>query len=271
MRAGLALAHRGLAIRPVKEAAKIESFVRKVVKRASADGVVVGLSGGVDSAVVGALCVRALGKERVLALLMPSDHTPEVDISDAQVLADSWSVRSAKIPISRMTEMITGSAKVSGTKLAKANVEARLRMILLYYYANSLGYLVAGTGDRSEETIGFFTKHGDGGVDFLPIAHLYKTQVRQLGAFLGLPRRVVEKPASPQLWPGHKASDELPADYDKLDVVLQGLFDLKLSTAEAAKAAKLPGSVPERAMRMHRSTAHKRALPPSLLTEQPDD
>jgi NAD+ synthase len=253
-----------IEIEPARETARISSFVRRVVKGASAKGVVVGLSGGIDSAVVGGLCVRALGKDRVLALLMPSDHTPEVDLSDARKMADSWGVQAVKIPISNIAELITGSAGVQGTKIARANVEARVRMILLYYFANSLGYLVAGTGDRSEETIGFFTKFGDGGADFLPIAHLFKTQVRQLGAYLGLPKSVVEKPASPQLWPGHKASDELPADYDKLDIVLHELFDLKAGPRASAVKAGVSASVPERVLQMHRQSAHKRAMPPSL-------
>jgi NH3-dependent NAD+ synthetase len=108
------------------------------------------------------------------------------------------------------------------------------------------------------------TKHGDGGVDFLPIAHLYKTQVRALGAHLGLPRNVVDKPASPQLWPGHTAAEELPADYDRLDLVLHCLFDEKLSTREAAAQAGMDLSVVHRVLEMHRRTAHKRALPPQI-------
>jgi len=235
-----------------------------VVDEAGAKGVVVGISGGIDSAVVGALCVRALGKGKVMALLMPSDHTPEEDLRDARVLVDSWGIRAEEIGISGIAKALTGSAKIEGTKVARANVEARVRMSILYYYANSLGYLVAGTGDRSEELIGFFTKSGDGAVDFLPIAHLFKSQVRELGAYLGLPREVVEKPASPQLWPGHKASDELPADYDKLDVVLHHLFDLKAKPAAAAAKAGVPIGVVEKVLQMHRMTEHKRRLPPSL-------
>ena len=255
---------RRIEIQPAREAGRISAFVKKVVKDASAKGVVVGLSGGIDSAVVGALCIRALGKGQVLALLMPSDHTPEVDIRDAQGMADSWGIRAVKIPISKIVELITATAGVEGTKIAKANVEARVRMILLYYYANSLGYLVAGTGDRSEAALGYFTKWGDGGVDFLPIVHLFKTQVRQLGAYLGIPKSVVEKPASPQLWAGHRASDEIPADYDELDVVLLELFDLKATKKAAAARAGVPPAVSDKVMQMQRKSAHKRVMPPSL-------
>ncbi len=108
------------------------------------------------------------------------------------------------------------------------------------------------------------TKFGDGGVDFLPIAHLFKTQVRELGRHLGLPERVVTKPASPGLWPGHTAAEELPADYDVLDPLLSFLFDKKLSPREAAKKAAVDLAVAKKVMEMHGKTEHKRALPPSL-------
>ena len=246
------------------ETRRITSFIRKVVGEASASGAVVGLSGGIDSAVTGALCVMALGKGKVLALLMPSDHTPREDVSDAKDLAGSWGIRSELVPISKIAKTVTDSISVEGTRIGRANVEARVRMTISYYYANVLGYLVAGTDDRSEGTLGYFTKFGDGGADFLPISHLYKTQVRELGAHLGLPRTIVEKQASPQLWPGHKATDELPADYDKLDIVLHHLFDLKEEPREAAKSVGVLVGVAEKALEIHRKTEHKRALPRSL-------
>jgi NAD+ synthase len=224
----------------------------------------VGLSGGIDSAVVGALCVRALGKNKVLGLLLPSEHTPEQDAEDAGELADSWDIRTETIPVSDAVNFVVGSSKVEGSRVAWANVQARIRMTILYYHANSLGCLVPGTGDKSEIKIGYYTKFGDGGADFLPIAHLYKTQVRKLGEYLGIPESVVEKPSSPQLWPGHKAADELPADYDKLDPVLHQLFDLKAKPSVAARRAGVSLGVVQRVLEMHRKTEHKRNLPPSL-------
>lgn len=260
------LPSKELAIQAGKETDRITSFIAGIIAGASARGVVVALSGGIDSAVVGALCVKALGKGKVLGLLLPSDHTPEDDTEDARALADSWGIEAEAVPISTIAKHLIDSARIEGTRIARANVEARVRMTISYYYANARGYLLAGTGDRSEVLIGFFTKGGDGQVDFLPIAHLYKTQVRALGAYLGLPRRVVEKPASPQLWPGHKASDELPADYDRLDIVLHQLFDLKAKPSEAALRARVPIGVVEKALEMHRKTEHKRAMPPSLAS-----
>jgi NAD+ synthase len=253
-----------LGIGASKEAGRITSFIERTVRKALAGGVVVGLSGGIDSAVVCALCVRALGSGKVLALLLPSDHTPKQDVEDAFALADSLGVRRETIPISKIVEILTTSAAIEGTRMARANVEARVRMSILYYHANSLGYLVAGTGDRSEFLLGYFTKWGDGGVDFLPISHLYKTQVRRLGTYLGVPKGIVEKPSSPQLWPGHKASDEIPADYDKLDLVLRYLFDLKATPAQTAKRAHVSPEVVDRVLEMHRKTEHKRFAPPTV-------
>ncbi|MDA4120900.1 MAG: NAD+ synthase [Thaumarchaeota archaeon] len=253
-----------LTIDSSKEAARIISFVRQTVEGAGASGVVVGLSGGIDSAVVGAICVKALGSAKVLGLLMPSKHTPREDIEDGKTLAKIWGTDSRLIRISGLVENFERVAKSDGSRLAKANLQARLRMTLLYYFANSMGRLVAGTGDKSEETIGFFTKWGDGGVDFLPIAHLYKTQVRTLGSYLQLPERIVNKPASPQLWAGHRASDEIPVDYDKLDIILSSLIDEKRSRSEAASMAGVSVGVVERVLEMHRRSAHKRAMPPSL-------
>lgn len=250
-----------------KETKRITAFVKKIVAGASARGAVVGLSGGVDSSVVGALCVRALGRERVHAVIMPSDFTPKQDVEDAKALVESWQIKSSTVRISPLVRSFDNSVGIEGTKVAKANAGARIRMAVLYYHANSLGYLVAGTGDRSENLLGYFTKWGDGGSDFMSIVHLFKTQVRELGAYLGLPKEVVEKPSSPQLWAGHKATDEIPADYDKLDVVLHYLFDKKDPKAKAAKAAGVALHVVDEVLEMHNRSAHKRVIPPSLVEE----
>ena len=243
----------------------IVRFIRKVVTNASAKGAVVGLSGGVDSSVVGALCVRALGKKRVIGILMPVSHTPKKDVEDAKSLSKDWGIRTYEVRIDKVFSAFSdGMPLKERNRVADANVKARIRMVINYYFANSLGMLVAGTGDKSEDIIGYFTKYGDGGVDFLPIAHLYKTQVRQLGAHLGLPSRVTAKPASPQLWPGHKATDEIPIEYERLDLVLYGLFDAKLRPAEVSKRTGVNLEVIKDVLRKHKGSGHKRAYPPML-------
>lgn len=248
----------------VKVEREILTFIRRIVKGSGAKGVIVGLSGGIDSSVVGALCVRALGKEKVVGVLLPATHTPKADMDDARRLAKSWGIKTIEAQIDAPFEAIVSSMPAGSGKLPQANVKARLRMVLLYYLANTLSMLVAGTGDRSEDSVGYFTKWGDGGVDFLPISHLYKTQVRSLGAYLGLPRRVVTKPASPQLWPGHKATDEIPLDYDQLDPVLHCLIDRKLSPGATSKETRVPIGVVRAVLAKYKTSQHKRVYPPMV-------
>jgi len=259
------ITNEALALDYAKVEVEILSFIRKVVKGAKANGAVIGLSGGIDSSVVGSLCVRALGKKKVVGIMMPASHTPLRDVEDAKALSKDWGIKSYKVDIDPISSAFLRSMPLEdGGRVAGANVKARTRMVINYYFANALGMVVAGTGDRSEDMIGYFTKFGDGGVDFLPIAHLYKTQVRQLGAHLGLPEDIVRKPASPQLWPGHKATDEIPIEYEKLDLVLHGLFDLKLRPADVSKRCGVALETIELVLRKHRASAHKRAYPPML-------
>jgi NAD+ synthase len=254
-----------LALDYSKVEQEILEFIRKVVSDAKANGAVIGLSGGIDSSVVGALCVRALGKEKVVGILMPASHTPKQDVEDARALVRSWGIKSYEVDIDPVFSTFLESISLEGgNRIAEANLKARTRMVINYYFANSLGMTVAGTGDRSEDMIGYFTKYGDGGVDFLPIAHLYKTQVRQLGARLGLPEHIVRKPASPQLWPGHKATDEIPVDYERLDLVLYGLFDQKLQPKEVSERCGVGLETVEVVLRKHRQSVHKRSYPPML-------
>jgi len=258
------MANSLLAIVPRREERRIITFIRHAISTSGTKGVVVGLSGGVDSAVVGSLCVRALGGEKVLAAMLPSRYTPPADMEDALRMATRWGVDRITVPISPLVEKLVAATGPIEARLPPANVQARVRMTILYYLANSKNLLVAGTGDRSEEMLGFFTKFGDGGVDLLPIAHLYKTQVRLLGEYLGLPPEVVKKPASPQLWPGHTAEEELPAGYEKLDVVMHFLFDVGASVPAASSKAGVSRIVVDRVLKMHARSAHKRALPISL-------
>lgn len=248
-----------------REEKRIQAFIRKVVGHSGTRGAVVGLSGGVDSALVGALCVGALGPRKVVAAILPSENTPAGDIKDAEDLAGKWRVKVFKADISPIVASLVSAVPLRMNRIARGNIQARARMTILYGIANGMNLLVAGTGDRSELSLGFFTKWGDGGTDFMPIAHLYKTQVRALGKFLRLPENVVNKPASPQLWPGHTAADELPADYREIDRVLYLIQDRKLSRGAAASMAGVESRVINKILRMNRRSAHKRALPPSLI------
>jgi NAD+ synthase len=156
------------------------------------------------------------------------------------------------------------SRKCRTSRLTLANIKARVRMVTLYAIANERKLLVAGTGDRSESLVGYFTKFGDGGVDILPIGHLYKTEVRALGTALRLPFDIVTKPSSPNLWPGHKASQELPADYDLLDKVLTLRFDSKKTFSEIEKKTGASKKLISEVISLNAVSGHKRRMPPIL-------
>lgn len=247
---------------------RILEFVRRIVRDAGASGVVVGLSGGVDSSLTAALCTKALGEENVLGIIMPVSFTPSEDMDDAIRLAEDLGIRTEVVDIDGICEAFFQALNVDredpGKRMPMANIRARVRMVVLYYYSNAYGYLVAGTGDRSESLIGYFTKYGDGGADFLPICHLYKTQVRELARHVGVPERVAAKPSSPQLYPGHKATDEIPIGYEELDLVLAGLFDLKMSPEEVSGELGVPGHIVEVVVRRYEGSKHKRSLPPRI-------
>jgi len=244
-------------------------FIQRIVADAKAQGVVVGLSGGVDSAVVAALCARGLSKDRVLGILMPTNFTPAEGVDDAENLAKKLGVRTELVNIQPIADSLFKSLHISEKdseqKIPKANIYARIRMIILYFNANVNNYLVAGTGDRSESLIGYFTKYGDGGVDFSPIVHLYKTEVRQLARHLGIPKKIADKPSSPQLYPGQKATDQIPLDYKDLDPLIAGLFDSKSSVKEVGSLADFPSEKVAEVLRLFDLSKHKRTMPPMIV------
>jgi len=247
---------------------EITNFIRCEVNRAGASGVVLGLSGGIDSSLTAALCVKALGGNRVLGVIMPTHFTPKEDVKDALELANKLGIKIKFVNIDDICEAFVKTLKIDPNdpkiKIPLANIRARIRMVILYFYANLYNYLVVGTGDKSEYLIGYFTKYGDGAADFFPILHLFKTQVRELAFYLGLPERIVKKPSSPQLYPGHKLTDEIPADYSIIDPILVGLFEKNLSAEEISKKLKIPLEIVNDILRRHIKTEHKRKTPPSI-------
>lgn len=234
----------------------VEEFILGKVKEAGATGVVLGVSGGVDSALTLVLSTKALGRDGVLALIMPDTRiTPLEDVDDARYLCDLFGVERREIDIAPIHEEYMRHLP-PGT-IAEGNLRARIRMSLLYYHANLENKIVAGTGDRSEYLLGYFTKYGDGGVDIAPILILYKTEVRLLAKRLGVPVRIADKRSSPRLWPGHDAEKELGFTYDRADKILYRIFDLN----EPAEMLGEDPQLVDAMLRWHDTTYHKRAPP----------
>jgi len=244
---------------------RITRFIRRSVEKAGAKGVVMGLSGGVDSATAAALTVKALGPERVTALIMPdSSTTPSQDVDDAVELAKLLQIKHHFIDIHGVYETL---AKIMpfhdpDALIANGNMRARIRMLILYYYANLNNLLVCGTGDKSEILLGYFTKYGDGGVDILPLGDLYKTQVRTLARRLGVPEKIAGKPSSPRLWPGQMAEEELGASYEEIDPVLYLYVELKRPVEEIAEKTDLAKEKVEVIVKRVHANEHKRMPPP---------
>lgn len=254
------------------------SFLRQELDASGRSAYVLGLSGGVDSAAALALAAKSVGKERVLPLIMPDySVTPKEDVEDAEHLARLLGVKHHIINISPIVEAIEGSLPIyeGSERVAIGNVRARVRMLILYYYANKLDALVLGPSDRSELLIGYFTKYGDAAADVMPLAVLYKSQVRELALRLGVPERIARKPSSPRLWSGQMAEDELGMSYDEIDVVLHLYFDKGLLPERIAELSGISMEKIERVLWMHRKSAHKRSgakmpdIEPVLMSYEP--
>lgn len=200
----------------------IVNFIRSQVNQRKSEGVVLGLSGGLDSAVAAALSVKALGPEYVFALILPeSKVTPKYDIKHAMDLAKILNINYKIIEIGKAKNTFIQDLPVN--RLAQGNLASRLRMCIIYYYASVMHRLVVGTSDKSELILGYFSKYGDGASDIMPIADLYKTEVRKLGDHLGIPHDILKKKSSPRLWKNQTAEGEIGMSYEKIDLVLKQL------------------------------------------------
>jgi NAD+ synthase len=231
----------------------IAHWLREHLAAASADGFVFGLSGGVDSAAVAALAVRAVGAERTLGLLLPCHSQPE-DARLGQLVADASGIPTVTVDLTGTYDALMAELPLSNHRLVAANIKPRLRMIAWYYLSNARNYLVLGAGNKTELAVGYFTKWGDGGVDLLPLGDLYKTQVWELARELGVPQEVIERPPTAGLWPGQTDEGEMGITYRELDRVLAAI--------ETGDTSDIDPVTLKKVQRMIARSAHKRAMPP---------
>jgi NAD+ synthase len=244
----------------MSRAERIATWLRERAEAAGARGYVFGLSGGIDSAVVAKLCQLAF-PQRVLGVILPCYSHPQ-DETDARLAATAFAIPVVRVDLGPTFDALTESLShaIKGLpghvdtvdikqQVPEANLKPRLRMTSLYFIANSLNYLVAGTGNRSEITLGYYTKYGDGGVDVLPIGGLLKSEVRALARELGVPEPIITKPPTAGLWVGQTDEAEMGFSYETLEQYL------------AKGASAVPPKVAERIEQLKTTSDHKRAMP----------
>jgi NAD+ synthase len=242
---------------------RICRFIKEYVEKAGAQGIVLGLSGGVDSATAAALSSKAIGGNHVLALMLPEKDTfKQKDIDDAQTIADQFLLQTQTIDMTDVLEKFYKGIPAFDPvdRLCRGNIKARTRMIFLYYYANKQNRIVCGTSDKSETMMGYFTKWGDAAADIAPIIDLYKIQVRKLAQHLGIPEELALRPSTPALWPNQLAESELEINYETLDLILYGL-ERFMEIKEIANQLNLGYTIIDKIKKRWLSNEHKRRLP----------
>lgn len=242
-----------------KTTEKIVTWIRETVNKSGAKGVIIGLSGGIDSACVAALCKKAF-PTAIKGVIMPcfSNH---LDREHAEITAKTLDIPCEIVDLEESFKVLFRAAekkeydKEKHKELAVANIKPRLRMTTLYYFANKLNYLVVGTDNKTESMLGYFTKYGDGGVDILPISSLYKRDIRKLAKYLGVHEEIINKKPSAGLWEGQTDEEEMGLSYDEADDILYRIENNECLSH--IKEEKL-----ERIRKMMSASEHKRNLPP---------
>ena len=234
-----------------------KDLIKSVVKNSECDGIVVGTSGGIDSSVAMALCCRAIGADKVLAISLPTSVNNPQDVKDVRELCGVYGVKHRVVNIGSIISAFKSTLNFTSPQLS-GNLMARARMTVLYYYANLNNYLVCGTSNRSEYMIGYCTKWGDNVADFEPIVHLYKTEVYAMARELKIPESIIMKAPSAGLWEGQSDEREIGMGYDKIDETLKLLENSEW----------VPSTLEEKmVVRMVERSEHKRGRVPQVKTQ----
>lgn len=245
-----------------RETDRIVRFVRREIARAGRERVILGLSGGIDSALTCLLCARALGADRVVAMALPHAASSHQSEEHAHLLADQLGITLAHYEITPMVDALE-RAYPNMSARRRGNIMARCRMIVLYDQSESLNGLVVGSSNRTEILLGYFTLYADNAAAFRPIGHLYKCQVRQLARYLGAPEPILAKVPSADLWDGQTDEGELGFSYDQADEILYYLTECDLTPTQVSERG-IPSDLVDAVWRRMHASAFKRREPPSL-------
>lgn len=240
---------------------KVGDFLEKKLEESGAEGFVVGMSGGIDSATVTKLAVETLGPEKVTGWIMPGDPSDPQNMEDARQLAEDLGITYREVDIEPVVEKYLEQAPFELGKVAEGNIRARLRMIYEYMEANENDMMVMGGANKTERGIGYFTKYGDGAVDINPIGDLYKTEVRELAKHIDLDRKFIEKAPTAGLWKEQTDESELGASYEVIDAILKRLVEEGKSRNQILEETGLEEQTVDRFIEMHHNSEHKRTPP----------
>ena len=246
---------------PAHAESTIQQFLRGHASGEGVEGVVIGLSGGIDSALTARLARDALGASAVLGVLLPDRSYPDPLRKETEGFARDLGIETQTVPIETLETPFHSSFPEVSDRLTWGNVKARLRMIVLYTISRERRRRVVGTGNKSEILLGYFTKYGDGGADLIPIGDLYKTQVGELAEALELPRVIRDRPPTAGLWEGQTDEAELGLPYHDIDQILFGLEQLR-TEEEIAKETKLPLDTVRGVAQRVSTNRHKRRVAP---------
>ena len=243
---------------------RIVSFIADIVDDAGAEGAVLGLSGGIDSTLTAYLTVEALGADGLHGITMPTAVNDPAVMSDAEQVAADLDIEYDVVEIQPIAESffdaLPGPAE---DRMARGNVYVRTRAVCNYFVANAENRVVLGTGNRAEAMTGYYTKYGDQAVDCNPIGNLYKQQVRQLAAHVGVPRELVMQEPTAGMWEGQTDAEELGLDYDTVDAILALHVDGGLSRSATIRELDVPAAAVDHVVELYEASAHKRAMPPA--------
>ena len=245
------------------EIIRIVDFITEVLNQSGLSKLIIGLSGGIDSALSATLAVKAIGKENVIGVMLPYKDSSQASFDDAKTLAEFLGINYYKVDITPMVDAYFSTTGMDANSLRKGNYMARMRMIVLYDFSAKYQALVVGTGNKSELLTGYCTQYGDSACAFEPLGHLYKSEVWNMARMLNVPEIIIDKKPTADLWSNQTDEQEMGITYPQLDKTLYYKYELGLADEQVLKQG-----ITERELslveKLYNKSKFKRVMPPML-------